>query len=56
MRMFRTCRRELGVVEENGMAFGAAPIGLALNGVEMRNWARVANYALQNKPQTALME
>ena len=56
MRMFRTCRREMGVVEENGMAFGAAPIGLGINCGEMRNWARVANYALQNKPQTAMME
>ena len=56
MRMLRTCRREMGVVEENGMTFGAAPIGLGINCGEMRNWARVANYALQNKPQTAMME
>ena len=56
VRMFRTCRREMGVIEENGMAFGAAPIGLGINCDEMRNCARVANYALQNKPQTALME
>ena len=54
--MFRTCRWEMGVVEENGMAFGAAPIGLAINCDEMRNWARAANYALQNKPHTAMME
>ena len=56
VRMFRTCRREMGVIEENGMAFGAASIGLGINCDEMRNWARVANYALQNNPQTALME
>jgi hypothetical protein len=29
---------------------------LGINCGEMRNWARVANYALQNKPQTAMME
>ena len=53
--MFRTCRLEMGVIEENGMAFGASPIGLGINCGEMRNWARVANYALQNKPQTAMI-
>ena len=56
VRKFRTCRWKMGVVKENGMALGAAPIGMGINCGEMRNRARVANYAFQNKPQTAMME
>ena len=44
------------MVKENGMAFGAAPIGLGIDCGEMPNWPCVANYALQNKSQTAMMK
>ena len=56
VRMFPAWRREMGAVKENGMAFTAAPIGLGINCGKMRNWVRMANYALQNKPQTAMMK
>ena len=55
VRMFCACGRVTGLVKENGLAFGAAPISLGINLGVMRNWLRMANYALQNTPQTAVI-
>ena len=45
----------MGLVKENGPAFGAAPISLGINRGVMQNWLRMANYALQNTPQAAVI-